>query len=434
VLVDSVTIVVRAGKGGDGAISFRREKYVPRGGPDGGDGGKGGDIVVAVDEQLSTLIDLASKRQFVAENGSPGGANNRFGKDGQDLVIKVPRGTVIRDLSTGELIADLSRPDDSVVVARGGGGGRGNAKFANPRRQTPRIAEQGEPGERREIELELKLISDVGIIGFPNAGKSTLISRISAARPKIADYPFTTLEPNLGVVSLDDGQSFVVADIPGLVEGAHAGTGLGHTFLRHIERTRVLIHLVDVSPMSFRDPVKDYEMINEELRLYSRSLASKPQVIAANKIDLPGSEEGLARLRDYLSGKGLQCHAISAVSGEGVRRLLYAVNELLQQMPRPETEAIVEDRPGHVEVVHRRTQDEVLVTKQNGVFVVEGPDLRRRVALVDLDDLDALRYVHSLLRSRGVLEKLREAGVADGDTVRIGGIEFVYSDEAEWQE
>lgn len=432
--VDSVTIVVKAGRGGDGAISFRREKYVPRGGPDGGDGGKGGDVVVAVDEQLSTLIDLASRRQFVAENGSPGGGNNRFGKDGKDLVIKVPRGTVIRDVSTGELIADLSHSEDSVVVVRGGGGGRGNARFANPRRQTPRIAEQGEPGERREVELELKLISDVGIIGSPNAGKSTLISRISAARPKIADYPFTTLEPNLGVVSLDDGQSFVVADIPGLVEGAHAGTGLGHTFLRHVERTRLLIHLVDVSPMSYRDPIKDYEMINEELHLYSQSLASKPQVIAANKIDVPGSEEALERLRDYLSSKGLECHAISAVSGEGVKRLLYAVNELLQHMPRPESQAGTSDRPVHVEVVHRRAPDEVSVTRHNGVFVVEGADLRRRVALVDLDDLDALRYVHSLLRNRGVLGKLREAGVADGDTVKIGGIEFVYSDEAEWQE
>lgn len=431
--VDSVRIQVRAGKGGDGAISFLREKYVPRGGPDGGDGGKGGDVVVAVDPQLSTLIGLASRRSFVAEDGAAGGGNRRFGRNGENLVIKVPKGTVIHNAVTGERIADLPGERDSVVVARGGAGGRGNARFANPRRQTPRIAERGEPGECLDIELELKLISDVGIIGFPNAGKSTLISRVSAARPKVADYPFTTLEPNLGVVSLDNGESFVLADIPGLIEGAHQGTGLGHTFLRHVERTRLLIHLVDVSSTSYRDPIEDYEKINNELRLYSPALGSKPQVVAANKMDIPGSEEALDRLQDHLVGRGIQCYPISAVTGEGVRALLYAVLDRLKHLPRPEMEDERADRPAHVEVVHKRTHDEVTVKRQDDVFLVEGGDLDRKVALVDLDDLDALRYVQSILRSRGVIDKLRAAGAEDGDTVRIGGIEFIFSDEAEWR-
>ncbi|MGB4218885.1 MAG: GTPase ObgE [Bacillota bacterium] len=430
--IDSVRITVKAGRGGDGAISFHREKYVPRGGPDGGDGGKGGDVVVAVDPQMSTLAALARRRRYVAENGTPGAGNRRFGRDGEDLVITVPKGTVIRNAATGELIADLQNEDDSVVVARGGVGGKGNARFATPTRQTPRIAEKGEPGEQLEIELELKLISDVGIVGFPNAGKSTLISRVSAAKPKIADYPFTTLEPNLGVVSLDNGESFVLADIPGLIEGAHKGAGLGHTFLRHIERTRLLIHLVDVSPTSFRDPIEDYEKINEELRLYSPALGSKPQVVAANKMDIPGSEEAFERLRNHLADSGVECYPISAVTGQGVRTLLYAAFNKLKQLPREDAEESFV-KPGHIEVVHGRTYDEIAIRREDGIFVVEGGDLERRVALVDLHNLDALRYVHAILRKRGVIDELRAAGVKDGDTVRIGDTEFVYSDEAEWQ-
>lgn len=431
--VDSVRIIVRAGKGGDGAISFRREKFVPRGGPDGGDGGKGGDVVLTVDPQMSTLIELARKRYYVAEDGGPGGGNRRSGKDGADLVIRVPKGTVIRNVKTGECIADLSHEGDSVIVARGGSGGRGNAKFANPTRRAPRIAEKGRPGEELEIELELKLISDVGIVGFPNAGKSTLIARVSEAKPKIADYPFTTLEPNLGVVYLDEGESFVVADIPGLIEGAHLGAGLGHTFLRHIERTRLLIHLVDVSPASGRDPVDDYEKINRELRLYSAALGSKPQVVAANKMDVPGSEEPYERLRKYLAGKGVECYPISAVTGEGVRALLYAVYNMLQQLRREEGEEIPFERSAPVDMVHRQKPGEITVRKQQGMFIVEGGDLERRVALVDLNDIDALRYIHAILRSKGVIDQLRAAGVKDGDTVRIGELEFVFSDEAQWR-
>lgn len=432
--VDSVRIMVKGGSGGNGAISFRREKYVPRGGPDGGDGGKGGDVIVAADPQLSTLIDLAGKKRFVAENGAPGEANNRQGKSGSDLVIKVPVGTVVRDAATGAVIADLSTSHSVVVAAKGGEGGRGNAKFANPVRQAPRIAEKGEPGEQLEIELELKLISDVGIVGFPNAGKSTLLSRISAARPKIADYPFTTLEPNLGVVSLGEGVSFVVADIPGLVEGAHEGVGLGHRFLRHIERTRLLIHLVDVSPLSLRDPIDDYRKINEELKLYSPSLSRKPQVVAANKIDLPGAAEACERLRSYLSREAVPVYPISAVTGEGVSLLLYAVSERLKRVM--ETQELGEglSGPDRVEVVYRPDRSEVSVRREDGVFIVEGGGIERKVALVDLDNLDALRYVQSILRGKGVIEKLKEAGVSDGDTVRVGDTEFVYSDETTWQE
>ncbi len=432
--VDSVRIVVKGGSGGNGVISFRREKYVPRGGPDGGDGGKGGDVIVVADPQLSTLIDLAGGKRFAAQNGAPGEANNRQGKDGSDLVIRVPVGTVIRDASTARVIADLSKAQSSVVAAKGGQGGRGNAKFANPRRQAPRIAEKGAPGEQLEIELELKLISDVGIVGFPNAGKSTLLSRVSAARPKIADYPFTTLEPNLGVVSLGEGVSFLVADIPGLVEGAHEGVGLGHRFLRHIERTRLLIHLVDVSPPSLRDPIDDYRRINEELRLYSPSLSRKPQVVAANKIDLPGAAEACERLSSYLSCESVPVYPISAATGEGVSKLLYAVSDGLKKVAEAQERDEELGEPDHVEVVYRPERSEVSVRKEDGAFVVEGGGIERKVALVDLDNLDALRYVQSILRGRGVIEKLKEAGVSDGDTVRVGDTEFVYSDETAWQE
>ena len=373
---------------------------------------------------------MARRRRYVAENGTPGAGNRRFGRDGEDLVIKVPKGTVIRNAATGELIADLQNEDDSVVVARGGVGGKGNAGLPL-RRQTPRIAEKGEPGEQLEIELELKLISDVGIVGFPNAGKSTLISRVSAAKPKIADYPFTTLEPNLGVVSLDNGESFVLADIPGLIEGAHKGAGLGHTFLRHIERTRLLIHLVDVSPTSFRDPIEDYEKINEELRLYSPALGSKPQVVAANKMDIPGSEEAFERLRNHLADSGVECYPISAVTGQGAHSSLCSVQQTETAAAEDAEESFV--KPGHIEVVHGRAYDEIAIRREDGIFVVEGGDLERRVALVDLHNLDALRYVHAILRKRGVIDELRAAGVKDGDTVRIGDTEFVYSDEAEWQ-
>lgn len=428
--VDSVKITVKGGSGGNGAISFRREKYVPRGGPDGGDGGKGGDVVLAADSQVSTLVHLASKKHFAAESGSPGEGSNRSGKNGSDLVIKVPVGTLVKDPATGKVIGDLSTPQSTVVAAKGGEGGRGNARFANPRRQAPRIAEKGAPGEQLELELELKLISDVGIIGFPNAGKSTLLSRISAARPKIADYPFTTLEPNLGVVSLGEGVSFVVADIPGLMEGAHEGVGLGHRFLRHIERTRLLIHLIDVSPLSLRDPVDDYRKINEELRLYSASLSRKPQVVAANKTDLPGSAEACERLRRHLSRESVPVFPISAVTGEGVTELLYAVSDRLKRVADTQER----DEESRMEVIYRPDRDEVSVRREDGVFVVAGGGLERKVALVDLDNLDALRYVQSILRGRGVIEKLKEAGVSDGDTVRVGDTEFVYSDETAWQE
>lgn len=322
--VDTAEIYVKAGDGGRGAVSFRREKYVPAGGPDGGDGGDGGNVIVQADGSMHTLMDLRHKRHYRAENGQPGAGANKHGRNGANEVIRVPPGTVVRDAATGEVLADLVSPGQSAIVARGGKGGRGNARFATPTRQAPRFAQPGTPGEERWLELELKLLADVGLVGLPNVGKSTLISRISAARPKIADYPFTTLVPNLGVVDAGDGKSFVVADIPGLIEGAHAGAGLGHEFLRHVERTRVLVHVLDLAALD-RDPVRDFEVVERELRLYSPELTARPTLVAANKIDVPQGRSRLDRVQEALGSRGLRIYAISAVTGEGVRELVSAM-------------------------------------------------------------------------------------------------------------
>jgi len=322
--VDIARIYVKAGDGGRGAVSFRREKYVPAGGPDGGDGGDGGDVIVQADGSMNTLMDLRHKTHYRAENGHPGAGANKHGRNGANEIIKVPPGTVVRDAATGEVLADLVSAGQVAVVAKGGRGGRGNARFATPRRQTPRYAQPGTPGEERWLELELKLLADVGLVGLPNVGKSTLISRISAARPKIADYPFTTLVPNLGVVDVGDGRSFVVADVPGLIEGAHAGAGLGHEFLRHVERTRVLVHVLDLAAPD-RDPVGDFEIVQNELRLYSPDLAARPMVVAANKIDVPEARGRLGRVLETLGSRGIRVYAISAVTGEGVRELVSAL-------------------------------------------------------------------------------------------------------------
>ncbi len=322
--VDTARIYVKAGDGGKGAVSFRREKYVPAGGPDGGDGGDGGDVIVEADGSMLTLMDFRHRKRYRAENGHPGAGADKHGRNGAGEVVRVPPGTVVRDAATGEVVADLVSPGQSAVVARGGKGGRGNARFATPRRQAPRYAQPGIAGEERWLELELKLLADVGLVGLPNVGKSTLISWMSAARPKIADYPFTTLVPNLGVVDVGDGRSFVVADIPGLIEGAHGGAGLGHEFLRHVERTRVLVHVLDLAAEE-RDPVHDFEVIEDELRLYSPELATRPTVVAANKIDLPQARGRLGRVREALAARGLEVHAISAVTGEGVRELVGAL-------------------------------------------------------------------------------------------------------------
>lgn len=424
---DGARIHVKAGDGGDGVVSFRREKYVPMGGPDGGDGGRGGDVILQVDPGLRTLIDFRYRTHYRAENGQHGQGGNRHGRRGRDLVIKVPPGTAVKDEATGEYVADLVDPDDAVVVARGGRGGRGNARFKSPTRQAPRFAEKGEPGEERWLVLELRVIADAGLVGFPNAGKSTLLSRISAARPKIASYPFTTLEPHLGVVSVGEGQSFVVADIPGLIEGAHAGVGLGHDFLRHIERTRVIIHVVDASGLEGRDPVDDFHTINEELRLYQPELLERPQLVAANKMDLAEARDNLPRLQEAAEDLGYRVFPVSAASGEGLDALVYAVWELVQQAPRPEP---VRVNPEVLTAGRRRAPlSEYTIRRENDVFVVEGEGLSRLLARLDLDNDEAVRFLQKVFTDIGLHDALRREGVQDGDVVHVAGFEFEFSDE-----
>ncbi|HHW07687.1 MAG TPA: GTPase ObgE [Clostridia bacterium] len=417
---DTAKIYVKAGDGGDGVISFRREKYVPEGGPDGGDGGRGGNVVLIVDEGLRTLVDFKYKRHYKAERGQHGRGKNMHGRAGEDLIIRVPPGTVVKDADTGEVLADLIEPGAPVVVAQGGRGGRGNARFLSNKNKAPRMAEKGEPGEEKWLLLELKLLADVGLLGFPNAGKSTLISRISAARPKIADYPFTTLTPNLGVVNLEEGRSFVVADIPGLIEGAHQGAGLGHDFLRHLERTRVLIHLVDLANWE-REPIEAYQIINRELELYSRELSRKPQIVAANKIDLPEARERLDGFVQAL-GPGVTVVPISAVTGEGVQELLHQVARLLEETGEPEP-----DQPPEVafkETRYRGEEAPFTISLAEGVYVVSGKRVERLVAMTDLENDEAVRRLQWIFRKMGLDDALRQAGAKDGDEVRIGKLVF----------
>lgn len=421
--IDKAKIFIKAGDGGDGRISFRREKYVPNGGPDGGDGGNGGDIVFEVDENMRTLMDFRYKRKHVAQNGEMGGVNNSSGKSAEELVIKVPAGTVLRDAETGALLGDLRNPGERVVVAHGGKGGKGNQHFATPTRQAPRFAQPGEKGLERWIELELKLLADVGLVGFPNVGKSTFLSIVTSAKPKIANYHFTTLVPNLGVVDLGDGRSFVIADIPGLIEGAHSGVGLGHDFLRHVERTKVLIHLLDTSGLEGRDPLEDFQKINDELKLYSEKLVNKPQVVACNKMDLPESAENYRRVSEELSKKGYDVFAISAATREGISPLLDRVFNLLEKAKDIEepVEEIVDL------VYHINTSDKPFtVRKENGVYVVEGKLVEQLLASVNLDDNDSIKYFQKVLRKRGIVDELRQLGVKDGDTVKMRELEFEY--------
>lgn len=426
--VDEVVIEVEAGDGGNGCVAFRREKYVPRGGPSGGDGGRGGDVVLVADERLTTLLDYHFQRHYRAERGGSGGSNLRHGKHGEPCELRVPVGTVVYDEETGEWLADLIQPGQRVVVARGGRGGHGNAYFANPAQQTPRFAEKGEPGERRRLRLELKLLADVGLVGYPNVGKSTLISRISAAKPKIADYPFTTLVPNLGVVFVEEGRSFVVADLPGLIEGAHRGEGLGHQFLRHVERCRVLVHLLDISGMTGRDPLQDFEVIQRELQLYSPDLLRRPMVVALNKADVaPVSLR--EQVQQALRERGYRVFVISAVTGEGVSALVYHLAELLETLPPPNVP--IQD----MVVIRAPRQDErawQVQQVEEHVFVVRGKGIERLVQMTDLENDEALRRLHRKLERIGVLQKLREAGAQHGDTVRIGDEEFDFVDEQVW--
>ncbi len=422
---DRARIILKSGKGGDGHVSFRREKYVPDGGPDGGDGGKGGDVIFAVDKGLNTLTDYRHRRKFEAQAGEEGGKKNKHGKQGEDLILKVPEGTVIREAESGKVICDMSGDNQRVVVLKGGCGGLGNQHFATSTMQAPKYAKPG--GEAIEIEviLELKVIADVGLVGFPNVGKSTLLSRVTNANPKIANYHFTTLSPNLGVVDLDNGNGFVIADIPGLIEGASEGIGLGHEFLRHVDRTKVLLHIVDAASVEGRDPIEDIRAINKELEAYNPELLKKPQIIAANKLDVcPDQEEEiLNRIRDAFKDENYQVFGISAVSGKGVREVLYAVSDALskfEDLPTVyESEydpalKVIEESPYTVEI------------DEEGVYVVEGPKIEKMLGYTNLESEKGFLFFQKFLKEQGILKELESLGITDGDTVRMYGLVFDY--------
>lgn len=419
--VDIVKIKIKAGKGGDGIVNFHREKYVAAGGPDGGDGGKGGNVVFIVDDHMNTLLDFRFKRKYAAENGENGGKKNSFGKDGKDLIIKVPKGTLIRDEETGALMCDMSGVDQ-FVAAKGGRGGWGNAQFATPTRQAPRFAKPGLEGDERQLILELKLIADVGLIGFPNVGKSTLLSMISKSRPKIANYHFTTLTPNLGVVFVEEGSSFVCADIPGLIEGASEGVGLGHYFLRHVERCRLLVHLVDVSGSEGRNPVEDFEIINKELQKYSPELAKRPQIIVCNKIDILENQENLTNMRKKAEEMGASIVEISAATNQGTKELIYTVwNELKSLPPIPDFEAdFVEDNK---EIPAER---DISIEIEDGIYYIKGSWIERVVSSTNFDDYESRMYFERTLRNAGVFDMLEKAGIEEKDTVDACGLQFEY--------
>lgn len=424
---DRAKIYVRSGKGGDGHVSFRREKYVPNGGPDGGDGGRGGDVIFEVDEGLNTLTDFRHIRKYKAQDGEPGGKRNCRGKNGEDIVIKVPAGTVIREAESGKVIADMSGTNKRQVVLLGGRGGNGNQHYATSTMQAPKYAQPGQPAQELEMLLELKVIADVGLIGFPNVGKSTLLSRVTNARPKIANYHFTTLSPNLGVVDLPDGGGFVIADIPGLIEGASEGVGLGHEFLRHIERTKCMIHIVDAASTEGRDPVADIYAINQELSLYNAQIAERPQVIAANKVDAVQAEEDdpVERIRAEFEPKGMKVFAISAVTGEGIQELLYYVNDLLKTLPE---EPIVFEQEYFPAFEDAYSNEPYTVTYDEAEkeYVVEGPRIEKMLGYTNLESEKGFQFFQKFLKENGILEELEELGIGEGDTVRMYGLSFDY--------
>ena len=419
--VDTAKISVRSGNGGNGVVSFHREKYVANGGPDGGDGGRGGDIVLEVNDHMSTLMDFRYKRKYVADSGADGAGKRCTGKDGEDLIIRVPRGTIIRDAETGEIIQDMSQTD-RFVLCRGGRGGWGNQHFATPTRQVPRFAKAGLPGQSRDVVLELKLLADVGLVGFPNVGKSTLLSVVSRAQPKIANYHFTTLFPNLGVVYVEEGVSFVMADIPGIIEGAAEGAGLGHDFLRHIDRCQLLVHVVDVSGSEGRDPVADFEAINEELRQYSPELASRRMIVAANKADIMTDPALLDKLRTHVEGLGLELYAISAATHKGTRELVLRTARLLQELPPVAVyEPTYVERPPEVD-----TDGAVDIQEFDGTWVVDAPWLQRLIANVNFGDYESRNWFDQKLRQSGLFGRLEEMGIKDGDIVSMYDLEFEY--------
>ncbi|CAH0346362.1 GTPase ObgE [Bacillus sp. CECT 9360] len=428
--VDQVKVFVKGGDGGNGIVSYRREKYVPLGGPAGGDGGNGANVIFEVEEGLRTLMDFRYQRHFKAPRGEHGMSKNMHGKNAPDMVVKVPPGTVVIDDDTKEVIADLVEHGQRAVIAKSGRGGRGNSRFATASNPAPEIAENGEPGQERNIVLELKVLADVGLVGFPSVGKSTLLSVVSAARPKIAEYHFTTIVPNLGVVETEDGRSFVMADLPGLIEGASEGIGLGHQFLRHIERTRVIVHVIDMSSLEGRDPYEDYQTINKELKEYNLRLMERPQIIVANKMDMPGAEENLQTFKEKLTGD-YPVFSISAVTREGIRDLLYAIADKLENTSEFLLEHQEEAETGIHRVLykHESSKDQFTITRDpDGAFVVSGYKVERLFKMTDFTREESIRRFARQLRSFGVDEVLRERGAKDGDTVRLLEYEFEFVD------
>ena len=422
---DRAKIFIRSGKGGDGHVSFRRELYVPNGGPDGGDGGRGGDVIFEVDEGLNTLQDYRHRKKFAAKDGEPGGKRKCHGADADDIVLRVPEGTVIKEAESGKVIADMSGENRRQIILKGGKGGLGNQHFATATMQIPKYAQPGQPAQELWVNLELKVIADVGLVGFPNVGKSTFLSRVTNARPKIANYHFTTLNPNLGVVDIPGAKGFVIADIPGLIEGASEGVGLGHEFLRHIERTKLIIHVVDAAGTEGRDPVEDIYKINAELAAYNPEIAARPQIIAANKIDAVYSEgeDPVERLKKEFEPKGMKVFPISGVTGEGIKELLYEVSALLEQMDDqpvifqqeyfPEEELIHADLP-------------YTVVKEDDMYVVEGPKIEKMLGYTNLDSEKGFQFFQKFLKDTGILDELEATGIQEGDTVKMYGLQFDY--------
>ncbi|MEY8352108.1 GTPase ObgE [Lachnospiraceae bacterium 54-53] len=422
---DRAKIFIRSGKGGDGHVSFRKELYVPCGGPDGGDGGRGGNIIFEVDDGLNTLSDFRQVHKYAAKDGESGGKRRCHGKDGENLVIKVPEGTVIKDFESGKVIADMSGENRREVILKGGKGGQGNMHYATPTMQAPKYAQPGQASQELWVQLELKVIADVGLVGFPNVGKSTLLSRVSNARPKIANYHFTTLDPHLGVVDIDGGKGFVMADIPGLIEGASEGIGLGHDFLRHIERTRVLVHVVDAASTEGRDPVADIHAINKELGAYNQELLKRPQIIAANKTDAiyDDGEDPVEKLKAEFEPQGVRVYPISAVSGQGIKELLYAISGLLQTV---NLSPVIFEKEFDLKSLTGELLPYSVEVTENGVYVVEGPRIEKMLGYTNLESEKGFSFFQKFLKENGILEELERAGIEEGDTVRMYGLEFDY--------
>lgn len=427
--VDKAKVYVKGGDGGDGLIAFRREKYVPEGGPGGGDGGKGGDVIFRVDEGLRTLMDFRYQRHFKAKRGEKGRNKSQHGANAENMVVRIPPGTVLIDDDSGEVIADLTRHGQQVVVARGGRGGRGNIRFATPNNPAPELAENGEEGQERYVVMELKVMADIGLVGFPSVGKSTLLSVVSAAQPKIGAYHFTTITPNLGVVDVGDGRSFVMADLPGLIEGAHEGVGLGHEFLRHVERTRVIIHVVDMSGSEGRDPFEDWQKINEEIRLYNPVLAERPQIVAANKMDMPDSEDNLEAFREQVKEvrPDLEIMPISSLTRQGIQELLYRAAAILEAIPdEPAIEEVAETAERKVYKFDKKDDNAFTITRDNEMYVVNSERIERMLKRMQMNSHDAILKLGRTLRHMGVDEELRRRGATEGTIVRIGDFEFEF--------